>query len=298
MPHPTLIVQYEADAVTAAVAASGVSVASVQVAAAAAAQAAGDRGASAARRAEIAAVATAAAMTTPAVSALTFGVYREASAQGIEVTGVTNFATVMQGAAIRTASSGAASQLKAQLEGDPKVKAVWYAVRRGPGACGGGCLLGGQCPDTMAAASEQCVSVSGEHGACPVLRPQGVRPLVKPVKASDLAAYAAEEAAAARAAATKPRRFTPTSAADGSSNATGLAALRAMDPALDGSGQLICIIDTGLAFLGNPLYGGCTGLNAPKGRCKVVAGYDFVGSNFTGLQTGPAAVRGGPPVSS
>jgi hypothetical protein len=47
----------------------------------------------------------------------------------------------------------------------------------------------------------------------------------------------------------------------------------------------------------NPLYGDCKALNTPKGKCKVVTGYDFVGDAFTGVQTGPAAIRGGMPVS-
>jgi hypothetical protein len=140
MPQTTLIVEYEPEAVQAAVQQSGVTAATAAVAAAEAFNAAGDRGASASRRAEIVAVATAAAMTTPAVSSLTFDMYRDASASGIEVTGVTNFATVMQGAAIRTASSGSASQLKSQLEANPKVKKVWYAVSAG-GRPGGGLVV-------------------------------------------------------------------------------------------------------------------------------------------------------------
>lgn len=48
--------------------------------------------------------------------------------------------------------------------------------------------------------------------------------------------------------------------------------------------------------LRNKLYGDCKALNTPKGKCRVVAGYDFVGDAFTGVQTGPAAVRGGMPV--
>jgi uncharacterized protein HemX len=46
----------------------------------------------------------------------------------------------------------------------------------------------------------------------------------------------------------------------------------------------------------NKLYGDCKALNTPKGKCKVVTGYDFVGDAFTGVQTGPAAIRGGTPV--
>jgi hypothetical protein len=128
LPQHTLIVQYEDDAVAAAAAKAGVSTASVQVAAADAASKATDRGASAARREAIVAIASQAAVVTPAVSSLTYAMYLDAVAKGVEVTGVTNFATVMQGAAIRTNASDSAAFLKQQLEANPKVKKVWYAV--------------------------------------------------------------------------------------------------------------------------------------------------------------------------
>jgi len=94
----------------------------------------------------------------------------------------------------------------------------------------------------------------------------------------------------------KTSSFTPQSATDGNSVATQLEAVKSMDPDLDGTGQLVCVIDTGISFIGNPAYGECKALNTPKGKCKVVTGYDFVGDSFTGLQTGPSAVRGGMPV--
>jgi hypothetical protein len=127
-PQATLIVEYEDDAVAAEAAKAGVSTASVSVAAADAANKATDRGASAARTEAIVAIASQAATVTPAVSALTYAMYLEAAKKGVEVTGVTNFATVMQGAAIRTNDSESAVLLKQQLEQHPKVKNVWYAV--------------------------------------------------------------------------------------------------------------------------------------------------------------------------
>lgn len=127
-PQNTLIVEYEDEAVAAAAAKAGVTTASVQIAAADAANKASDRGASAARRDTIVAIASEAAVVTPAVSSLTYAMYLEAQKQGVEVTGVTNFATVMQGAAIRTNASESAAFLKQQLEKNPKVKKVWYAV--------------------------------------------------------------------------------------------------------------------------------------------------------------------------
>jgi hypothetical protein len=127
-PQHTLIVEYEDEAVAAAAAKAGVSTASVQTAAADASNKARDRGASAARRAEIVAIASQAAAVTPAVSAITYSMYLDAAKKGVEVTGVTNFATVMQGAAIRTNASDSAAFLKQELEKNPKVKKVWYAV--------------------------------------------------------------------------------------------------------------------------------------------------------------------------
>lgn len=127
-PQTTLIVQYEDDAVQAAAAKTGVSTSSVQTAAADADTKARDRGASAARRDEIVSIAAAAAAVTPAVSSLTYSMYLDAMREGVEVTGVTNYATVLQGAAIRTNASESAAVLKEQLERNPKVKKVWYAV--------------------------------------------------------------------------------------------------------------------------------------------------------------------------
>lgn len=127
-PQNTLIVEYEDEAVAAAAAKAGATTASVQTAAADAASKADDRGASAARRDTIVAIASEAAVVTPAVSSLTYAMYLEAVKKGVEVTGVTNFATVMQGAAIRTNASESAAFLKQQLEKNPKVKKVWYAV--------------------------------------------------------------------------------------------------------------------------------------------------------------------------
>lgn len=139
LPQHTLIVQYEDDAVAAAAAKTGVSTASVQIAAADAASRAEDRGASAARRDTIVAIASEAAVVTPAVSSLTYAMYLDAVAKGVEVTGVTNFATVMQGAAIRTNASESAAFLKEQLEQNPKVKKVWYAVSGWVVRVGGWC---------------------------------------------------------------------------------------------------------------------------------------------------------------
>jgi hypothetical protein len=57
----------------------------------------------------------------------------------------------------------------------------------------------------------------------------------------------------------------------------------------------VCVIDTGINFQ-NELYGSCTGVNAPKGQCRVVTGFNFVGDGYNGRLDGPAAVRGGLPV--
>jgi hypothetical protein len=125
-----------------------------------------------------------------------------------------------------------------------------------------------------------------------------MRPLVMPVNSQGQARERLkEDDDEAALAVLASSGFKPTSATDGNAVATQLEAVRKMDPQLDGTGQLVCIIDTGLAFVNSPLYGNCQGVNAPKGKCKVVAGYDFVGDAYTGLQTGPAAVRGGLPVS-
>lgn len=128
---------------------------------------------------------------------------------------------------------------------------------------------------------------------------QGVRSLVMPV---DKKGRPVKTLAPAKTAEDddlmpfKTSSFTPQSATDGNSVATQLEAVKTMDPDLDGTGQLVCVIDTGISFIGNPAYGECKALNTPKGKCKVVTGYDFVGDSFTGLQTGPSAVRGGMPV--
>jgi hypothetical protein len=44
--------------------------------------------------------------------------------------------------------------------------------------------------------------------------------------------------------------FTPQSATDGNSVATQLDTVKRLDSDLDGTGQLVCVIDTGIAFVG------------------------------------------------
>lgn len=128
---------------------------------------------------------------------------------------------------------------------------------------------------------------------------QGTRPLVMPVNKEGNALKTLKKGDEDDDETANPfstSSFTPQSATDGNSVATQLAAVKSMDGDLDGTGQLVCVIDTGIAFVGNPSYGECKALNTPKGKCRVVTGYDFVGDAFTGLQTGPSAVRGGMPV--
>lgn len=47
----------------------------------------------------------------------------------------------------------------------------------------------------------------------------------------------------------------------------------------------------------HPSYGECTAVNHPDRRCKVVAGYNFVGDKYSGTRQGPSPVAGGQPVS-
>lgn len=48
----------------------------------------------------------------------------------------------------------------------------------------------------------------------------------------------------------------------------------------------------------HPSYGECTAVNHPDRRCKVVAGYNFVGDAYSGTRQGASPVAGGQPVSS
>lgn len=83
-------------------------------------------------------------------------------------------------------------------------------------------------------------------------------------------------------------------ATEGSAIATGLSNVYKQYPELDGSGQLICLVDTGINYR-LPLFGSCNGINNPPGTCRVVVGYDMVGDGYTGL-TGSEPVNGTQPV--
>lgn len=66
---------------------------------------------------------------------------------------------------------------------------------------------------------------------------------------------------------------------------TGVAELRS-NFALTGKGIKIAVVDTGIDYT-HPAFGSCTGINAPAGRCRVVAGRDLVGDNYTGGSSKP-----------
>jgi len=48
---------------------------------------------------------------------------------------------------------------------------------------------------------------------------------------------------------------------------------------LTGKGIKIGFIDSGIDYT-HKAFGSCTAVNKPLGRCRVVAGYDFVGNDF------------------
>lgn len=78
--------------------------------------------------------------------------------------------------------------------------------------------------------------------------------------------------------------------------ATGIQALQQRHPGLDGSGTLICVIDTGVNYRLD-LFGPCTAVGQPAGSCRVVTGYDLVGDLYNGYSGGPPPVGGNDPVS-
>lgn len=105
-----------------------VAVAAAADAAAVAVAAAEQRGASAEKQAAIAAMASEAAYTIPALAAITSSVSVAAASSGIEVVGHTSYSTVLRGAALQTRSAADAQRLKEQLQQNPAVHRVWYAV--------------------------------------------------------------------------------------------------------------------------------------------------------------------------
>ncbi|WIA37929.1 hypothetical protein OEZ86_001306 [Tetradesmus obliquus] len=121
----------------------------------------------------------------------------------------------------------------------------------------------------------------------------GARRLVEPILPGNVSMSSVHLASTPAAASTA-------SATNGNAAATGLAKALSNTRAsgggsLDGSGTLVCVVDTGINF-SNDIYGNCYGVNQPPGQCKVVTGYDFVGDAYNGRLDGPPAVRGGPPV--
>lgn len=101
---------------------------SLDAAAAAAARSAKDRGASPFRRDSLATLAAESVAVGPAVAALTSSVVAAAQSAGVKVTGLTNYHTVLQGAAIKTATVQDASLLRRILRNTPSVKKVHSSV--------------------------------------------------------------------------------------------------------------------------------------------------------------------------
>jgi hypothetical protein len=88
----------------------------------------------------------------------------------------------------------------------------------------------------------------------------------------------------------------PFTAADGTVITTGLSRLATKYPGLNGTGTLICLVDTGIQYK-LPVFGSCSGINAPAGQCQVVVGRDMVGSSYDG-SPGSLPVEGNEPVST
>jgi hypothetical protein len=107
--------------------------ATVAAAAAAAAEAAATRGASTQRRTAIATVAAEAAAAAPAVAAVTATIVAAAETAGVKVTGLTNYQSVLKGAALKTRSMKEAATLRRILKHHPSVKHVHDAVSNGCG---------------------------------------------------------------------------------------------------------------------------------------------------------------------
>lgn len=128
--QPVLIVQY-VDSAVAEIAAKrthSVSTAAVEAAIAAAAKSAQRRGASPHRQHAVVAVAAESAAAAPAVAAITTSLVMAVEASGIKVTGLTNYHTVMSGAALKVATVQEAVAIKKILSKHPAVKQVYTAV--------------------------------------------------------------------------------------------------------------------------------------------------------------------------
>lgn len=73
-------------------------------------------------------------------------------------------------------------------------------------------------------------------------------------------------------------KFTPSQSWGVADYVTNVTTLR-QQYGLTGRGVRIAIIDSGIDYT-HPAFGGCTAVNTPEGKCRVVAGYDFVGDDF------------------
>lgn len=81
----------------------------------------------------------------------------------------------------------------------------------------------------------------------------------------------------------------------GNAATTGLQRLAELLPAVNGSGTLLCLVDSGVA-LSSSLYGCSGGVNSPRGGCRVVVGHDLVGDQFSGESGGAPRASGPNPV--
>lgn len=126
-----LIVEYSDAAVAAAAAGQSGSVstsAAQHPTVAAAVAAAEGRGASPHRQEAVATIAAEAVSVAPAVALITRALVTAADAAGVKVTGLTNYHTVLKGAAIKTSSVKQSSALRRILKNHPDVKHVFQAV--------------------------------------------------------------------------------------------------------------------------------------------------------------------------
>jgi Zn-dependent M28 family amino/carboxypeptidase len=129
--HTTLIIEFSADSVSTALAATinSVSAANAASKSSSAYSAAVERGAPAARAAAVAAVAQSAASLQPAVSALTSLVTSAAADKtGVKFVQQSVYTSVLQGTALSVSSRADALRLKQELETNQLIKSVYIAV--------------------------------------------------------------------------------------------------------------------------------------------------------------------------
>ncbi|KAF8060294.1 vpr [Scenedesmus sp. PABB004] len=206
---------------------------------------------------------------------------RDARAANVNVTQLRSYdGPLFRGVALAAGSDGDAAALLERLDADAGVAAVFPVTtitaprpvrpspRRVPGAAAAAAIA---VAASAAAASPDALGAgAGPDAAGAAVAPASFTQTPLPIPYPDVTLPLGPGGAAVA--------FRPSRAWGVADALTNVTALRERW-GLTGAGVRIGIIDSGIDYT-HPAFGRCTAVGQPAGRCRVVAGWDFVGDGF------------------